>query len=238
MDAFVTQGQLARYVPTDDKYVLAPYRDPHGYWTGTFVTNALIMYNAQAIRQNNAPKLWTDLAAPRFKDKVTLADPRVSGTGAVVVSALAQKYGWKFWEAVAKNHPLVETGHPAMVSSIVAGERPVGPELDYFVFQLMQKGDPIHFVVPEEGAIAVGAYVGIVKGTRVANAAQAFVDFFASRTAAKLTRPLGMYSTRTDALPPEGWPPLQHVTLLKFSWKELEQNLVETKTRFAKLMGL
>jgi iron(III) transport system substrate-binding protein len=238
MERFAKGGFLERYVPKEADQLVGTYRDPQGLWTGTFVTHALLMYNSSAVSKENVPKSWRDLANPRFRNKIVLADPRVSGTGAAVVGALAQRHGWGFWEEVAKNKPQVAPGHPAMVSTIIAGERHLGPMLDYSIYEAVRRGQPIGFVFPEEGAIAIGAYLGIIKGTSSLDAAQKFADFFASKEAAALTRPLGMYSTRIDSAPPDGWPALNQVKPLKFSWEELGRGLNGIKKKFAEVMGL
>lgn len=238
MERFAKGGFLDKVEPKEGGQILAAYRDPQGLWVGTFVTHALLMYNTTAVPKERAPKSWRDLADPRYKGKVILADPRVSGTGAAVVSALVQRYGWRFWEDVARNRPLVAPGHPAMVSTVVAGERQVGPMLDYSIFDAARRGQPIAFAFPTEGAIPIGAYVGIIKGTAALEAARRFADFFASREAAAATRPLGMYSTRTDAPSPEGWPALDQIKTLKFSWAEFGKSVKEIKKRFPEIMGI
>ncbi len=236
MDGFAKRGLLEPYVPKDADQVPAVYRDKDGHWTGTFVTHAILMYNTRAIPKDRAPKSWKEMADPRLKNKLVLANPRISGTGAAVASAMVQNYGWKFWEEVAKNRPMVAAGHPPMVSTIIAGERHLGPMLDYSIFEAVRKNQPIGFAFPEEGAIAVGAYAGIVKGTRALEAARKFADFFASKEAAAIIRPIGMYHTRIDAPPPEGWPPIAQVKLLPFNWEEHERNKGDMKKKFADLM--
>jgi iron(III) transport system substrate-binding protein len=236
MDGFARRGLLEAYAPKDAEQIPAGYRDKEGHWAGTFVTHAILMYSTRAVPKDKAPRSWKDMADPRFKGKLVLANPRISGTGAAVVSAMLQHHGWKFWEEVARNRPLIAAGHPAMVSTIIAGERHLGPMLDYSIFEAARKGQPIGFAFPEEGAIAVGAYVGIVKGTKALDAARRFADFFASKDAAALIRPLGMYHTRVDAAAPEGWPPIAEVKLLPFNWAEHEKNKPEMKKRFADLM--
>lgn len=238
MERLSKGGQLERYVPRDASQILPVYRDPQGNWTGTLVTHALLMYNTQAIPREKAPKSWKDLADPRFKDKIILADPRISGVGATIVTVMLQRYGWRFWEDVAKNRPHIVPSHAAMVSLVIAGERHLGPMVDFSIFEPARKGSPITFTFPEEGAIAIGGYVGIIKGTSATEPARKFVDFFASKDAAATMRSLGMYSTRNDSGPPEGWPPIEQIKLLKVNWEEFARNLPEIKKRFTEIMRL
>lgn len=238
MERLVKGGFLERYVPKDAGPIMPVYREPQGYWTGILVTHALLMRNTQAVPASGAPKRWKDLAAPRFNGKVILADPRISGVGAAVVAALAERYGWKFWEDVAKNHPLMVPSHSTMVSLVIGGERHIGPMVDFSIFGAVRKQQPIAFIFPEEGALAIGGYVGIVRGTSELDTTQRFVDYFSSKDAAAVMRSLGMYSTRTDIAPPEGWPSNEQIKLLSFSWEAFGRNLADIKKRFTGIMHL
>src|SRR5258708_1614951 len=95
---FAGRGLLESYAPTGQELIDDKYRDPMGYSIGTFVTNVLLMYNSKAFQTQPPPKSWKELTEPRFRNKLTFANPRVSGTGAAVVSALLQNFGWGYLE--------------------------------------------------------------------------------------------------------------------------------------------
>ncbi len=117
------RGLLESYAPAGHEFIDDKYKDPQGRWIGTFVTHVLLMYNVRAFQNQPPPKSWQELTETRFRNKITLANPRVSGTGAAVVSALVQNFGWGYIEKVAANKPQIASGHPAMVSTVIAGER-------------------------------------------------------------------------------------------------------------------
>ena len=235
MERFAEKGLLIRHIPADADKIASAYRDKSGYFHGTFITHAVLMYNTNALNEKTAPQSWQDLAAPRFDNKLTFANPRISGTGAAVASALVQNFGWEYWQKVAKNRPMIAAGHPAMVSTIIAGERTVGPMLDYSIVAAVDKKQPIGYVFPKEGVIAVAAYVAIINGTKSPADARKFVDFFASKEAAAILQKGGMYSSRTDAEPPRGWPPITQIKTLPFDWNLHGKSLDDIKKKFAEL---
>ena len=235
MQRYAQMGLLMKYVPAEADKIAAAYRDKGGFFHGTFVTHAVLMYNSNALNAQSAPQSWQDLAAPRFDNKLTFANPRISGTGAAVASAMVQNFGWQYWEKVAKNRPMIAAGHPAMVSTIIAGERTVGPMLDYSIVAAVEKKQPIRFVFPKEGAIAVPAYVAVVNGSKNPEEARKFVDFFVSREAAAILQKSGMYHARTDAEPPKGWPAIAQVKTLPLDWDRHGRELEGIKKRFAEL---
>lgn len=237
MQRYAEKGLLVPYVPADADKIPEIYRDRTGHFFGTFVTHAVLMYNTRALNDQTAPKSWKGLLEARFRDKTTFADPRISGTGAAVASAAVQNFGWSYWEKISANRPLIAPGHPAMVSTIIAGERTVGPMLDYSIVAAMAKGQPIAFVFPQEGAVSVAAYSAIVKGAKALPDARKLADFFVSKDAANVLQGMGMYHSRIDAQPPKGWPAIAEIKVLPINWEEHKQKKDEIKKRFSELMG-
>ena len=227
---------LAKYFPAGQEAIDEQYKDPDGYWIATFVTHVILMYNERAFKDGTPPGSWQELADPRFRNKLTFANPRVSGTGAAVISALVQNLGWGYIGKLAANKLQIASGHPAMVSTIAVGERTVGPMEDVSVFQAMAKKQPVGSVFPAEGAVAVPAFAAIASHTTNTNAAQKFMDFFTSKEAANLLRSEGMYHTRKDASPPEGWPAIASIKVMKFDWLRHNAEKESIKDRFADLV--
>src|SRR5260370_12485210 len=96
---------------------------------------------------------------------------------------------------------------------------------DFSVFAAMAKKQPVGFVFPSEGAVAVPAFAAISAHTGKMDEAKKFIDFFASKDAAELLRSQGMYHTRKDAPPPHSWPELAGIETMNFS---LPQHTSET----------
>ena len=75
-----------------------------------YVTNAgrwVLIRNRDKVAADAAPKAWTDLLDPRWKGQVSVAHPAFSGGAGVWSLAMRKLYGWKFFEALAKNNPRV-----------------------------------------------------------------------------------------------------------------------------------
>jgi len=230
------RGLLESYAPAGHEFIDDKYKDPQGRWIGTFVTHVLLMYNVRAFQNQPPPKSWQELTETRFRNKITLANPRVSGTGAAVVSALVQNFGWGYIEKVAANKPQIASGHPAMVSTVIAGERTLGPMQDLSIYEAMAKKQPIAFVFPAEGAVAVPAYAAINSRSDKKADAKKLIDYFVSQDGAAILRANGMYHTRKDAQPPEGWPAIADIKTLAFDWKVHEAEKEKMKDRFSDLV--
>jgi len=107
---------------------------------------------------------------------------------------------------------------------------------DFSVFEAMAKKQPVGFAFPSEGAVAVPAFAAIAAHTEKMEKAKKFIDFFASKDAAELLRSQGMYHTRKDAPPPQGWPEIASIKIMKFDWARHNTEKQSIKDRFADLV--
>jgi iron(III) transport system substrate-binding protein len=226
------RGLLENYSPANAANIRENFKDPSGQYTGTAVTFVVVMYNSKLLARRDAPTSWSTLTDSRYRDQLIFADPRISGTGAAVVSALLQTYGWKYWEAVARNRPILAPGHPDVLAAVTAGKRTVSPMQDLEIVQASSKGQPVGFSIPAEGAVTVGCYAAIVKSTRNLQDAKRLVDFLASDDAAVILASMGMYHTSRNAKPPKGWPNIEDIKPLPFDWAQHEATKKEMKEKF------
>ena len=79
--ALKESGSLEKYVPEYFSKVLDIYKnyDPDGTY---FVTSAGMIgigYNTSKVKETDAPKNWTDLLDPKWKDNISLGHPGFSG---------------------------------------------------------------------------------------------------------------------------------------------------------------
>ena len=72
---------LENYVPDNSERVLDIYKnyDPDGNYHVTSAGMIAIGYNTAKLKEADAPKNWTDLTDPKWKDKIALGHPGFSG---------------------------------------------------------------------------------------------------------------------------------------------------------------
>lgn len=107
---FADEGRLEAYQSPELQNVLAAYRDPEGRFVANHVAFIFIMYSTKKIEPGAAPKSWSELTDTKFAGQLVFSNPQVSGTGAAIVSAMVQKFGWPFWEGIAKLKPVLVNG--------------------------------------------------------------------------------------------------------------------------------
>src|SRR5258708_1448579 len=75
------KGAFEKYIPENSSKVLDIYKgyDPDGYYYVTSAGLIGIGYNTAKVKEADAPKNWTDLLDPRWKDNIALGHPGFSG---------------------------------------------------------------------------------------------------------------------------------------------------------------
>ena len=97
------KGVFEKYVPDNASKVLEIYRgyDPDGYYHVTSAGMIGIGYNTAKVKEADAPKNWTDLLDPKWKDNIALGHPGFSGYVGTWALTMRNQYGWDFFEKLA-----------------------------------------------------------------------------------------------------------------------------------------
>jgi iron(III) transport system substrate-binding protein len=184
------QGVLAKYQPPqavmdgfNPKFV-----DRDGYWVPVSLVPMVIQYNTKYVSKDKAPKSWADLLNPAYKGKIAYADPKMTGSVHIpiyqitkLLAAKGNPYGWRYYEELAKLHPMLVGGHRQLRELVVAGERWIAGEQAWDqVGEPIKKGEPVWFSWPSEGTPTFYEVVGIINGSRHLQEAQTFMDWIAS----------------------------------------------------------
>jgi iron(III) transport system substrate-binding protein len=183
------KGVFEKYIPENSSRVHDIYKgyDPDGHY---FVTSAGLIgigYNTAKVKEADAPKNWTDLLDPKWKNNIALGHPGFSGYVGTWALTLRNQYGWDFFEKLAKNNPRVGRSINDTVTmlnageSAIAGSGPAGTLLDS-----LQKGNPLALNYPTDGSVLIIAPSAVMKGAKHPNAARLFMEFLLSEKASQI----------------------------------------------------
>ncbi|MCC7275318.1 MAG: ABC transporter substrate-binding protein [Alphaproteobacteria bacterium] len=148
-----------------------------GYWA------AGIAYNRQDVKQ--APSSWLDLADPRFKGRIAIYSPENSISLPIMVTIAELKGGglakvdpaFEMMAKLSKEGAVFFGGSPAGANMLANGEVVVATMASSQVWDLQNKGFPIDYVVPKEGAVAGDIRIHVVKGTKNKALAEQLVNY-------------------------------------------------------------
>jgi iron(III) transport system substrate-binding protein len=235
------KGAFDKYIPENASKVLDIYKnyDPDGYY---FVTSAGLIgigYNLSKVKEADAPKNWTDLLDPKWRDQIALGHPGFSGYVGTWALTLRKQYGWGFFESLAKNNLRVGRSINDTVTmlnageSSIAGSGPVGTLLDS-----AKKGNPLAMVYPTDGTVLIIAPSSIMKGSKHPNAARLFMEFLLSVEASKIWVEHFNESIRSEVSPAQGARAAKDLKIIRPTVEEITKGVPEVIKQWRNTFGV
>jgi iron(III) transport system substrate-binding protein len=229
-------GDCARSALLKKKGVLEPYRiptaesigrdwrDPENAWTGFGARARVIVYNTKSVKE--PPRKVADLADPRWKGKIAVANP-LFGTTAAHVAALAQTRGeetvLKLFAAFRANEVRFVGGNSHVRDLVARGDCEVGLTDSDDVWIGKERGDPIEMVFPDQdkesgGTLLIPNSAALIKGAPHPENARRFLDW--------LLRPEteSMLAKGPSHQMPVRDPDLRHLWIMNTDWGKLVES--------------
>jgi len=162
--------------------VLAPYRSPSaegippalvdadGYWTGFSARIRVIAYNTKLVTAEEAPRSIFDLADPKWRGQVAMADPRFGSTSFHVAALYAMAGDEKmddFFRRLKANEVRIVEGNSVVRDLVARGEAKVGLTDTDDVNVAIEDGQPVAMVLPDAAGLGVPVMPNMV--SRIAN---------------------------------------------------------------------
>jgi len=235
----------AYYLTLKDKGLLMKYdspmrkditgnKDTEGYWTGVRINAIVIAYNTKKVTAAEAPKTWQELLDPKWKGRIAMANPLLSGTAYVGMGGLVQKYGWEYFEKLKANGLKVEAGNTALQNKLVTGEYDIVIILEENILKMADKGEPVKVSYPTDGVIINPSPIAIFSSASNPEAAKALTDWWLSKEGQEWVVKGWMHSVRDDVASPKGAPALKTLmpTAFKLDWEKLAKENEKYKETF------
>ena len=181
-----SRGVLALYRSPNAKGIPDALIDPEGYWTGFSARIRVIAYNTKSVTANEAPKSIFDLADPKWKGQVAMADPRFGSTSFHVAALYALAGDEKmdeFFRRLKANGVRLVDGNSVVRDLVARGDVKVGLTDTDDVNVALEDGQPIGMVLPDKDGLGVPVMPNMV--SLIANAphpadARQLIDYLLS----------------------------------------------------------
>lgn len=178
--------------------VLAPYKspsaegipaalvDPSGYWTGFSARMRVIAYNTKLVKPEEAPQSVFDLADPKWRGQVAIADPRFGSTSFHVAALYAIAGDQKmddFFRLLKENGVRVVDGNSVVRDLVARGEVKVGLTDTDDVNVALEDGQPIAMVLPDKeglGAPVMPNMVSLIANAPHPDEGRRLIDYLLS----------------------------------------------------------
>jgi ABC-type Fe3+ transport system substrate-binding protein len=178
-------------------------KDKEGYWTGYYALATGLVFNTNAVKQEEVPKTYEDLLLPKWKGGKISIDTE----GDQLLTGLRQSWGKQkavaYLERLAAQEPVRGRGNNARIELAAAGEFPLAIAFTHTAEAIKQKGSPIEWTNLEPVVVEVDS---LMLGARAPhpNTGKLFIDFLLSEEGQKLLQMLRRPILRTglEPIPP------------------------------------
>src|SRR3954468_23740545 len=177
------KGLFVPFKATDFDKVPAEVKDPDGYHVAQRLNVMAIYLRDDKVSVADRPRRWADLAQPKYKGKMVMADPSFSSLLVTIVGMLAKTQGWAYFEKLRQNDIMLVQGNQQVSDMVKRGERAIAVGADAaYVGEVKKSGLPVSTLYPEDGAFIIPSPSSVVKNSPNPNAAKAFAEFMLSKT--------------------------------------------------------
>ncbi|MAT18708.1 MAG: ABC transporter substrate-binding protein [Leifsonia sp.] len=185
LQALADQGQLLTGLEpanlsnlTDDGRALLP--DDASWFPFSQHAAAVLAYNTELLSAATAPAEWDALADPAYAP-IGIADPAVAAPAYPVVSyffeALGSDDAEEYFTTLIENGLNTYEKNGPVGEALISGEVAVAALQEQNVYGLMEAGEPVDFVWPDEGAPGVVRAIAVSAETPRPCAASKLVDW-------------------------------------------------------------
>ncbi len=169
--------------------VPSEYRPSTGKWTGIAARSTVFVYNTKLLSESQLPKSLDDLATPAWKGRWA-ASPSGADFQAIVSAYLdlKGKSATLAWLKAMKTNSVAYQGNSTVMKAVNAGEIPGGVIYHYYWFGDQADGaqnsanTKLHYFKNQDpGAFVSVSGGGVLKSSKHAEAAQAFLKFIVDK---------------------------------------------------------
>ncbi len=181
------ENLLQPYRPTWADKVPADARGEKDLWYGTYETPEVIVYNRDAVKQEDAPRDWDDVLDAKWRDKVLIRNPNPSDTMRAIFGAIiwrsykdtnspAAGYDW-LRRLDANVHEYTADG-TLLMQKIARREGLISLwDLPDVRLYQEQKHLPVAYVLPSSGTPVITDGIAILRGAPHEAEARRFYEF-------------------------------------------------------------
>ena len=197
------------------------FRDAAGRWTGTSGRSRVIVYNTDAVSEDEVPDTVADLIDPKWDRRIGIAPTNASFQAFVTTMRLSEgEEATREWLTdLDELDPKIYESNTPIVEAAARGEVDLGLVNHYYLY-LVREEDPDapienHFLADgDPGALVSVAGAGVLASTDQEDDAQAFVDYLLSEDGQRFyvdEAEEAEYPLIEGIEPKEGLPPLDEL---------------------------
>jgi iron(III) transport system substrate-binding protein len=247
--ADVVQAPLPVLEMLKGQGVLAPYSSPaaadYPEWTRKDdhiqifgIEYVALIYNKELVKAEDVPRRYEDLADPKWKDKIVMANPAshattISWLVGLKENVFASETDWRaFLKGLAANQPMFVASFGPTPAPVESGEKLIAISMPKYI--ITKAPAPLDWARVEQPLLGSPRGIALTAKAPHPNAGKLFIDFWLSGEAmAKLANDVGEYVLAPGVFPPiDGMDSAQVMAIRELSDEEIEKWGAEFRTIF------
>jgi iron(III) transport system substrate-binding protein len=241
-----SRGVLAPYKSSAAQDIDAAFKDPDGYWTGFSARLRVIVYNTTKVKPGEVPRSVFDLAAPRWKGEVAIADPRFGSTSfhvAALYAELGDQRADDFFRRLKANDVKIVDGNSVVRDLVARGEMSLGLTDTDDVNVALEAHLPVAMVLPDRDGIGVPVMpnmVSLIAGAPHAAEGKRLIDYLlSSDVERRLAESAAMQIPLHPGVPaPKNLPPVGSFKPMTLDYGKAASRVEDVTARLASILGL
>jgi iron(III) transport system substrate-binding protein len=241
-----SRGVLAPYESPAARGIAATFKDREGYWTGFSARLRVIVYNTNKVEADDAPRSVFDLADPRWKGQVAIADPRFGSTSfhvAALYAEVGDDRADDYFRRLKANDVKIVDGNSVVRDMVARGDVSVGLTDTDDVNVAIEAKQPVAMVLPDRDGIGVPVMpnmVSLVAGAPHADEGKRLIDYLLStEVERKLAESEAVQiPLHADVPGPKNIPPISSFKAMTLDYAKAATRVEDVTKRLAAILGL
>lgn len=227
------QGYLKSYKTSWFSEVNEPDRGENGEWYAISRDLILLIYNNNNLLPQNAPKAWSQLALPIYKNKIIIENTDNEYVRIMLASIMYQYYknneenkGIEYYQEFKNNISVILDDKESLFQALKNKETPVAISTLSDYMKYYNAEDNTVVISPEDGVVSITQGAAILNSTNNPNASELFMEFIAGpRMQLELAKNNNIIPIYPDIIQygPEWMQKVNDLTLMDIDWNILQE---------------